>query len=91
METIIIVSHEVKSFSLWEEAFYAGSGMRDQAGLNVLGVYRDISNENVITVISEAPSPEVAAAFTDQPELKSLWEKIGIIGDPDIRIMKKVI
>ena len=91
METILIVNHEVANFETWQEAFYAGTGMRDQAGIHVIGVYRDLSNENIVTVISEAPSPEVARAFIDHPEMKTVWEKIGIIGTPEITLMRKAI
>ena len=90
METIIIVTHEVREYEKWEEAFYAGAGMRHDAGLIVLGVYRDLSNENIITVISEAPTPEVAAAFTGDPGMKAIWAEIGVIGEPEIRILRKV-
>ena len=90
METIIIVSHEVQRFETWQEAFYARAHIRHEAGILTLGVYRDLENENYITVVSEAPSPEVAAAFIDNPELKALWKEIGIIGEPSTRIMKKV-
>ncbi|MCX6285647.1 MAG: hypothetical protein NTY96_00855 [Bacteroidetes bacterium] len=91
METTIIVSQEVKSYPVWQDAFYAGAGMREQAGINVLGVYQDMNNKNRITVISEAPSPEVAEAFIFNPEIKTIWEKIGVIGETQINILNKVI
>ena len=91
MKTILIVTHEVKDFTAWQEVYFAGTGMRDEAGLNVLGVYRNISNENIITVISEVPSQEVARAFIDNPEMKAVWQKIGIIGTPEINILTKAL
>jgi len=81
METIIIVTHEVENFARWQEEFYAGAGMRHDAGIIILGVYRDLSNTNMITVISEAPSPEVAEAFIHDPEIKTVWERVGIAGN----------
>lgn len=89
METTIIVSQEVRSFAIWQEAFFEGAGMRADAGINVIGAYQDVNNENRVTVISEAPSAEVAEAFIYNPEMKVLWEKIGIIGEVEVKVLKK--
>jgi len=91
METTIIVSHEVRNFTVWQEAFFAGAGMRADAGINVLGAYHDVNNEKRVTVISEAPSAEVAEAFIFNPEMRILWEKIGVVGEVEVKVLKKVI
>jgi len=90
MEVTIIVSLLVSDFSLWQEGFFSGAAMRDEAGIQVLGVYRDLENGNSVTVVTEAPSAEVAEAFIFSPELRMIWEKIGVIGEPKISVLRRV-
>jgi hypothetical protein len=61
METLLIISHEVKNFDTWKTAFEAGEPMRTQAGVKVKGVYRS----------SEKADMEKAGVIST-PEIKIL-------------------
>lgn len=90
METLLIVSHEVKNFDTWKTAFDAGETTRAQFGVTIKGVYRSPENENWITVISEAPSPEAAKSLITDPTLRTSMENSGVISTPEFKILASV-
>jgi quinol monooxygenase YgiN len=55
----------------------------------VTGVYADVNNPNMISVIGEFPSAAAADAFTTSPLLKDVMEKAGVIGKPEIKVLAK--
>jgi quinol monooxygenase YgiN len=87
METLLIISHEVKNFDTWKTAFEAGEPMRAEAGVKIKGVYRSQDNENMVTVISQAPSAEVAKALINNPALKAGMAEAGVISAPEFKIL----
>lgn len=90
METLLIISHEVKNFDTWKKGFEAGEPTRAQAGVKIKGIYRSSENENMVTVISEAPSKEAAKALFANPTLKAEMEKAGVISAPEVKILASV-
>jgi hypothetical protein len=90
METLMIISHEVKNFDTWKTAFDAGETTRAQFGVTIKGVYRSPENENWITIISEAPSTEAARSLITNPNLKTEMESAGVISTPEIKILASV-
>jgi len=90
METLLIISHEVKNFDTWKTAFEAGEPLRAEAGVKVKGVYRAADQENMVTVITQAPNAEVAKALFSNPALKADMEKAGVISVPEIKILASV-
>lgn len=85
----IINTHEVKDFNTWKQHFDAGAENRSRAGINILNVYRDTGNQNKITVISEVADAESGRAFI--ANLKPSLEKIGIVSEPQIMMLNKVM
>jgi hypothetical protein len=85
----VILTHEVKSFSDWKKGFDEGEPMRAQAGVKTSGVYASVDNPNLVTVIAEFPSVEVVNGFMNNPELQAGMEKAGVIGKPEVKILKK--
>jgi hypothetical protein len=90
METLLIISHEVKNFDTWKTAFDKGETTRAQFGVTIKGVYRSPENENWITVISEAPSAEAAKSLITNPSLRTEMESAGVISTPDVKILTNV-
>ncbi|MDB5226840.1 MAG: hypothetical protein JWN78_1033 [Bacteroidota bacterium] len=84
----VIVSHEVKDFATWKKAFDESSADRDQSGMNATA-YTATDNPNHVTVIGEFPNEEAVHGFMNSPELKETMEKAGVVGKPDIRILKE--
>jgi quinol monooxygenase YgiN len=86
----VIVTHEVKSYSDWRKVYDADEVNRSKAGLHISGVYRSVKNQNVITLIGEAPSEEAIAKFMADPKLKAAMEQGGVISVPEVKILNKV-
>ncbi len=91
MATTIINSFKAESFSKWKLGFEAGEAMRMHAGIKIKGVYQSVDDENVITVISEVPNPDMAKAILSAPAMKEAMEKSGVLSQVDIKILNQTI
>lgn len=88
--TTVIVTHEVKNYSDWRKVYDADEVNRSKAGMKVTGLYQSVDNSNMVTVVGEAPSLEAVKQFMSNPELKAAMEKGGVLGVPDVRVLRKV-
>ena len=88
--TTVIISHEVKNYSDWKKVYDADEVNRTKAGLKVTSLYQSVDNSNMITLVGEAPSVEAVKQFMSNPELKAAMEKGGVIGMPDVRMLRKL-
>jgi len=86
----VIISHEIKNYPEWRKAFDEDEGNRLKAGFKSRGVYHSVDNSNKITIVGEAPSVEAINGFMTNPELKVAMEKGGVIGMPEVNILKEV-
>jgi hypothetical protein len=83
----VIVTHEVKEYTTWRKGFDADESNRKQAGFKVSGVYADVKNPNLVSIIGEFPSAAAAEAFATSPKLKEVMQKAGVIGKPDVKVL----
>ncbi len=88
-KVVVIVRHEVKDYTSWRKGFDADEPNRKAGGFKVWGVYADVSNPNVVSVIGEFPSASAADAFIKSPKLKETMEKAGVVGMPDVKILSE--
>lgn len=86
----VILSHEVKNYSTWRKVYDEDEINRTRAGLIMTGVYQSIENPNMITLIGESPNVEAFQNFISNPDLKVAMEQGGVIGIPEVRIMREV-
>ncbi len=91
MATTIVNTHKVENFSKWKEGFEAGANMRKELGITIKGVFQSVEDENLVTVISEMVSPEMAKAILSSPEMKAAGQKAGVISAPEIKILTQII
>ena len=91
MATTIVNTHKVENFTKWKEGFEAGADMRKELGITIKGVFQSVDDENIVTVLSEVASPEMAKAILSSPELKAAGQKSGVISVPEIKILKQII
>ena len=84
----VIVTHEVKDYTTWRKGYDADEPNRKAGGFKVSGVYADANNPNMVTIIGEFPSVETANAFISSPKLKEVMESAGVVGKPDVKILK---
>jgi quinol monooxygenase YgiN len=83
----VIVTHEVKDYSTWRKGFDADASNRKNAGFKVMGVYADVNNPNLVSIIGEFPNAAAAEAFTSSPKLKEVMEKAGVVGKPEVKVL----
>ncbi len=88
--TAVIVKHKVKDYDAWRKAFDAESDMKDKGGVVMAHVFQSPSDPTDVTVIARFKDEASAKAFTSSPELKAAMEKSGVVGEPQITILKDV-
>jgi hypothetical protein len=85
----VVISHEVKNYSDWRKVYDADEVNRSKAGFKSAGVFQSVEHPNKITILGEAPSVDAVNSFMSNPELKAAMEKGGVLGMPNIQILKK--
>jgi hypothetical protein len=86
-KVMVIVTHEVKDYATWRKGYDADGPNRKKAGFKVSGVYADVNNPNMVSVVGEFPNAAAAEAFITSPKLKEVMEKVGVVGKPDIKML----
>ncbi|WP_445737799.1 hypothetical protein [Mariniflexile sp.] len=84
------MQHEVKDFAQWKVVYDADEPNRAKAGIKQLGLYRSVKNPNDVTMIFEAPGPDVLEAYTSDPRLQEKMRSSGVISVPNSSVLKKV-
>jgi hypothetical protein len=84
----VIVKHEVKDYVAWKKGYDADAANRKEHKFTVSGVYTDVKNPNMVYVVGTFPSEDAANAFITSPKLKNAMEGAGVIGAPDIMIVR---
>ncbi len=82
------VRHTAADYAKWRVGFDAHEPARRAAGATgVQQVYRDVENPNAITIVMEWDSAEKARKFAQDPALRQVMEKAGVIGAPEVRFL----
>lgn len=85
-ETVALVSHEVKDFDAWKKGFDGDKANRKKAGLKDLFVVRDAEKPNLVHLGFSAASADKIKAFMDNPKLKEIMDKAGVISKPEVKM-----
>jgi quinol monooxygenase YgiN len=83
----VVITHEVKNYASWRTAFNSDAQNRTAAGFQIIGVYTDVKNPNMVTVIGNFSSAAAADSFMVNPKLKDAMEKGGVVGKPDVKVL----
>lgn len=86
----VIVTHEVKDFASWKKVYDDDAPNRDKADMKVDGVYTAVDNPNKVTIIGEFPNSGAVKDFMENPALKAAMEKGGVMGKPEVKVLKKI-
>ena len=80
------VRHTVADYEKWRPLFDEDEARRRAAGATgVNQVYRDVDDPNTITIVLEWDNAENARKFMDDPALREVMQKAGVIGMPAVR------
>lgn len=74
----IINSFEVGNYDEWRNLFDNDASTRENAKVEIVNIYRDVTNPNSLTVIANMPDADSARAFASSPKMKENMEKAGI-------------
>jgi heme-degrading monooxygenase HmoA len=83
------VRHTVADYEEWRPFFDADEARRRAAGATgVNQVYRDVDDPNTVTVVVEWDNAENARKFMDDPALREVMQKSGVVGMPAVRAIQ---
>jgi quinol monooxygenase YgiN len=81
----VSVRQTVEDYKKWRPFFDNDASRRRAAGgTGVNQVYCDVENPNVVTVVLEWDNLENAHKFTNDPALREVMQKAGVVGAPMI-------
>jgi hypothetical protein len=86
-KVMMIVTHEVKDYTAWRKVYDADDLNRKRAGFKESGIYTDVKNPNMVSVVGVFPSAAAAEVFVSNPKLKEVMEKGGVIGKPEVKLL----
>ncbi len=80
------VRHTVADYDKWRSFFDADDARRRSAGATgTIQIFCDAEDANVVTAIMEWNNAENATKFMNDPALREVMQKAGVIGMPAVR------
>ena len=74
----VINSFKVKSYPEWKAGFDSHAAAREQMGINITGLYKDLNDENSLVITAEMESAEKANAVFSNPEFRAVQAAAGV-------------
>ncbi|MBZ5588791.1 MAG: hypothetical protein LAO05_09510 [Acidobacteriia bacterium] len=84
----LMARHRVADFDKWSVVFRSHAGAQRQAGLHVLHLLRGAADPNLVVILFRADDPAKARAFTEAPGASEAAEASGVIGTPEISLLR---
>ncbi|HVM86943.1 MAG TPA: hypothetical protein VMT76_02060 [Puia sp.] len=81
---VVEVNHIVKSYEKWKPGFDNDSTARKASGLELMVIGRRVDNPNHLNIVLQAADIAKAKAFANDPRLKEVMKKNGVVSKPDI-------
>ena len=87
--SIIIANHRVKDFQTWKPFYDGDVTRRKAAGLKDLKVGHRSDDPNSVYMIWEAKDPEGVRKMINDPALKELMNRAGVISPPEFMVLNE--
>ena len=82
----INVRHTAADYAKWRSIFDGDEARRRTAGATgVNQIYRDADDPNTVNIILEWDNAQNARKFLDDPALREVMQKAGVVGAPSVR------
>lgn len=81
---IVEIDHTVKNYDKWRPGFNTDSTNRIASGLEFIVIGRGMDNANSVAIFLKAADVQKAKDFANNPRLKDLMQKNGVMTKPDI-------
>ena len=75
----------VKDFSAWRASYNGNEKNRVSAGFTNEKVFRSPDNPNEVVILQDVSDVGKARAWLASDEMKTVWEKSGVLGLPSFR------
>ncbi len=79
------VHFKVKDYNAWRASYNGHEKDRASAGITNSKVFRGTDNTNDVLVIGDAADVSKARTWLSSSEMKTVMEKSGVVGSPNIR------
>ena len=80
----MFIKAKVRAYDDWKPGYDEFAQKRKEKGVTAAGVYRDVSDPNLVTVTHQVADLAAAQAFAGWEELRSAMMKGGVERAPDI-------
>lgn len=87
----LYVHHKVRDYNEWKTHFDRDEQERLKAGIELNKIFRSVKDNNEVHILFEAPKRVDANKFFNNPRLKELMTKSGVISEPEIFILELAI
>jgi len=84
----MIVRHRVRDYQAWRPGFDEHERSRVAAGITNGRVFRGADDPNDVVVILDVADAEKARAWTQSEDLRSVMQKVGVLGAPEIHFVE---
>jgi hypothetical protein len=81
----LTVHFKVKDFSAWRTSYNGHEKDRASAGITNGRVFRSPEDPNDVVILQDVADVSKARAWLTSNEIKSVMEKSGVLGSPNIR------
>lgn len=78
----VFLRHKVADYSAWRPLYDADAPKRMEAGLQEMGVYRDVDDENMILVVWGAEDGNALKAMLESADLAEKMKEAGVTSEP---------
>ena len=76
---------KVKDFNTWQTSYNGNEKNRASAGITKSKVFRSADDQNDVVILQDVTDVARARAWYGSSEMKSVMEKSGVVGSPNIR------
>ena len=86
----VFVRHKVADYDIWKAGFDEHVRVRREYGLADAGLYRDVADPTVVTIVLTADDVNRAQEFLGSEDLRETMGRLGVVSAPDTWITSEV-
>jgi hypothetical protein len=86
-QAMVIVIHKVADYAKWKSGYDAHDSARLANGLHNYVIGRGLNDSNTVLVALKADDMAKAKAFAQSPDLKTVMQKAGVVGQPTMNFL----
>jgi hypothetical protein len=84
----LLVRHKVSNFAKWKRGYDGHLPARRKAGLREKALLRSVRNPREVFILFQAGNLKTAKAFASSPQLRKAMKDAGVVGKPEISILR---